>query len=204
MKYILASASPRRKVLLKEVLDDFEIVTAPLDERSIEERIENEMTDMPKTDLGRIVSMELSKAKAEAVFNLLRRPEDTLVIGADTCVAVSDEIMGKPADRDDAVRMLRKLSMEPQTVVTGVSFITSDRVLTFAEESIVRFNKLDEEQEARIQRYCDTDEPYDKAGAYGLQDTSDSLVEGWDGDFNNIVGLPTDRIKKELEKFLNE
>ena len=201
MKYVLASGSPRRKVLLKEVLSDFEIITADIDERPIEEQIENELAGMQNPGLASIVSMELSKAKAMAVFKAMGEPEDTLVIGADTCVAVSDEIMGKPVDRDDAVRMLRKLSMEPQYVITGVSFITKDRTYSFAEESVVTFNPLDAAQEDRIQRYCDTPEPYDKAGAYGLQDQSDSLVKGWSGDFNNIVGLPTDRIRKELEVF---
>ena len=129
---------------------------------------------------------------------MLGCPEDSIVIGADTAVAVSDEIMGKPKDRDDAVRMLRKLSKEKQYVLTGVSIIEKGVLRSFAETSAVYFNPLDEEQERKIQAYCDTEEPYDKAGAYGIQLIGDEMVSRIEGDFDNIMGLPVERLRKEL------
>ena len=195
---VLASGSPRRKELLKKVFDDFEVVTADIDERIIEEGIEKELKGLPMYDVAAQMVMQLSKAKALAVFESLGCPCDTLVIGADTAVAVSDEIMGKPKDRDDAVRMLRKLSKEKQYVLTGVTLIENRELRSFVEISLVFFNKLDEEQERKIQSYCDTPEPYDKAGAYGIQLVNDEIVDHIEGDFDNIVGLPVKRLKAEL------
>lgn len=204
MRVVLASGSPRRKELLHEVFEEFEIITSDVDERSIETRIEEELRGSDAVKLAENIVLQLSKAKALAVFEEIGCPKDTLVIGADTAVAVSDEIMGKPIDRGDAVRMLRKLSLEKQYVLTGVSFILNDQLKSFVEVSVVSFNNLDDEQERKIQKYCDTDEPYDKAGAYGIQALGDELVSGYEGDFQNIMGLPVSRIKKELDSFLNK
>ncbi|MBO4818920.1 MAG: septum formation protein Maf [Firmicutes bacterium] len=198
MRVILASGSPRRKELLKRIYDEFEVITAPVDERVIEERIEEELKGLPMYEVAGIMVSQLSKAKALAVFEELGCPDGCLVIGADTAVAVSDEIMGKPKDRDDAVRMLRKLSMEKQYVLTGVTVIEGGKLNTFVETSLVYFNPLDEEQERKIQEYCDTPEPYDKAGAYGIQLIGDEIVDHIEGDFDNIMGLPVERLKKEL------
>ena len=198
MRVILASGSPRRKELLKRIYDEFEVITAPVDERVIEERIEEELKGLPMYEVAGIMVSQLSKAKALAVFEELGCPDGCLVIGADTAVAVSDEIMGKPKDRDDAVRMLRKLSMEKQYVLTGVTVIEGGQLNSFVETSLVYFNPLDEEQERKIQEYCDTPEPYDKAGAYGIQLIGDEIVDHIEGDFDNIMGLPVERLKKEL------
>ncbi len=198
MRVILASGSPRRKELLKRIFDDFEIITADVDERSIELAIEDELKGQMMQDVAAQMVSALSKAKALAVYEFLGCPKDSLVIGADTAVAVSDEIMGKPKDRDDAVRMLRKLSKEKQYVLTGVSYIKDGKVNSFVETSIVTFNPLDDIQEAKIQKYCDTPEPYDKAGAYGIQLIGDEMVKSVEGDFDNIIGLPVTRLKKEL------
>ncbi len=200
MRVILASGSPRRKELLKRIYDEFEPVTAPVDERAIEEGIEEELKGKPMYEVAEAMVLQLSKAKASAVYEMLGCPEDSIVIGADTAVAVSDEIMGKPKDRDDAVRMLRKLSKEKQYVLTGVSIIEKGVLRSFAETSAVYFNPLDEEQERKIQAYCDTEEPYDKAGAYGIQLIGDEMVSRIEGDFDNIMGLPVERLRKELNK----
>lgn len=202
MKIILASGSPRRRELMSEIFEKYEVITADVDERSLESEIEKKMSCQDMTVVASEMVKELSKAKAAAVFNKLGRPSDVLVIGADTAVAVSDEIMGKPSDRDDAVRMLRKLSLEKQHVLTGVTFVLNDRYSSFCETSLVFFNYLDDAQEEKIQRYCDTDEPYDKAGAYGIQVIGDDMVDHIEGDIKNIMGFPVDRIKKELESFL--
>ena len=200
MKIVLASGSPRRRILLKKIYTDFQIVTSDVDEKTIEDEIKKRLIGIPEPEVAAEMSMELAMAKAKAVFVQLGCPEETLVIGSDTSVALPDEILGKPKDRDDAVRMLRKESLDPQYVITGVALISSEKEVKFFESSKVVFHYLDTEQEERIQRYCDTDEPYDKAGAYGLQDHADSLVDYFEGDFDNIVGLPVDRLKKEIEK----
>lgn len=201
MKIVLASGSPRRKQLIKKLFDEVEIITADVDERAIEEPLRKRFEGAPQQDAASWISMQLATAKAKAVFEKLGKPENTVVIGADTSVALPDEILGKPLDRDDAVRMLRKESMEPQYVVTGVALVSSWDERKFVALSRVVFNELDEAQEARIQAYCDLDEPYDKAGAYGLQDHADTLVKCYEGSFDNIVGLPTEKLKEEYELF---
>ena len=204
MRVVLASGSPRRKTLIKKIVDEVEIITADVDERKIEEPLRKRFEGAPQQDAAAWISMELAMAKAKAVFEKIGCPEDTVVIGADTSVALSDEILGKPVDRDDAVRMLRKESLEPQYVLTGVALVSSWGERKFAASSRVVFNPLDEAQEARIQAYCDLDEPYDKAGAYGLQDHADTLVKCYEGSFDNIVGLPTEKLKEEFEKYCKE
>ena len=202
MKIILASTSPRRRELIKKITEDFEAYAADVDEAAIEREIEAQRSGESETRIAEKTVRALSRAKAFKVFEDLGKPADTLIIGADTVVALESEILGKPKDREDAVRMLRAQSREPQQVMTGVTFIYNDMVRTFVEKSLVYFHALDEAQEARIQAYCDTPEPYDKAGAYGIQMNGGVLVDRYEGDYDNIVGFPTGRIKKELSLFL--
>ncbi len=204
MRIVLASESPRRKLLMKQVCDDYEIVTADIDEYAIEKNIMKNYFGSNMQEAAKELCMVLAHAKAIAVFNKLGRPADTIVLGADTVVALPDEILGKPLNKADAIRMLRKESLTPQHVITGVSFIKQGSEKRFCVESKVVFKVLDAEQERRIQLYCDSDEPYDKAGAYGLQDNAASLVDYYEGDFTNIVGFPVDRVKEELEKFYEQ
>lgn len=201
MKYVLASGSPRRRELIEKVLDNYEVITSEVDERLIEEEILNNNRDLEMYKLTVELTETLSKEKALAVFNVLGCPEDTVIIGADTSVLCHDEIMGKPRDKEDAVRMLRKESTYPQHVITGVTLVSKNKVISFFESTEVIFKKMDDEQEKRIQAYVNTKEPYDKAGAYGIQDESDDMVLKYNGDYDNIMGLPTDRLKKELEVF---
>ena len=204
MKIVLASTSPRRRELIKKITDDFEAAAADIDEKAIEDELERSRGSLTEAQLAEKTVRRLSRAKAMAVFAMLKEPSDTLVIGADTVVALENEILGKPKDRDDAVRMLRAQSLEPQQVITGVTFVwqapeeTQMSARTFTEKSLVWFHPLDEAQEARIQAYCDTDEPYDKAGAYGIQMNGGILVERYEGDYDNIVGFPTERVRAEL------
>jgi len=204
VRIILASGSPRRKELIKKVCDKVEIITADIDERSIETPLLNRFKGASMQDAAAWISMELAFAKAKAVFDMMGCPDDTVVIGADTSVALPDEILGKPKDRDDAVRMLRKESLSPQYVLTGVALIGLGKERKFVVTSKVFFNKLDEAQEKRIQDYCDTNDPYDKAGAYGIQAYADTLVDYFEGDFDNIIGLPAAKLKEELEVFIKE
>ena len=218
MNIVLASTSPRRRELIKRITDEYTAIAADVDEKAIEDRIEEDRGRLSEAQLAEKTVRTLSRAKALAVFDALGQPEDTVVIGADTVVALENEILGKPRDRADAVRMLRAQSMEPQQVMTGVTLVykgqfgccgccrgamdKDDQVLvrTFVEKTLVYFHPLDEAQEARIQAYCDTEEPYDKAGAYGIQQNGEVLVERYEGDYDNIVGFPVARIKSELEQ----
>ena len=204
MKIVLASTSPRRRELIKKITDEFTAAAADIDEKSVEDELEKSRGSLTEAQLAEKTVRRLSRAKAMAVFESLGEPADTLVIGADTVVALENEILGKPKDREDAVRMLRAQSAEPQQVITGVSFVWKEAdgspvsTRTFTEKSLVWFHALDEAQEARIQAYCDTPEPYDKAGAYGIQLSGGALVDRYEGDYDNIVGFPTERVRAEL------
>ncbi len=201
MRVILASASPRRVDLLKKIYAQFDVRPADVDEKSIEAGLDgSDCKDM--IEYGEKLVLALSRAKADSVYRAEGCPADTLVIGADTIVAVDDEIFEKPVDRDDAVRMLRKESQKKQQVLTGVCFIKDGRYHSFTESTLVVFNKLDEVQERLIQEYCDTDEPYDKSGSYGIQVIGDKMVDYIEGSIDNVVGFPAERAKAELELFL--
>lgn len=197
-RLILASASPRRRELLSLITDDFEIITKEVDERSAEIEMENSGTPAVRVSEG------LALLKARAVFDEL--PEDekknVLVIGADTSVILDDVIFGKPVDKDDAVSMLTRLSGRQHVVATGVALITSEVIKCFTEETLVEFFDLDRHQKDLIERYCSTDEPYDKAGAYGIQNGGALLVRKIDGDFSNVVGLPVPRLAREIESVI--
>jgi len=172
------------------ITGDFEIEVADIDERAIEESMAG------GNPLA--VSEALALAKAQAVFS---KNEDAIVIGADTSVVLGREILGKPESREDARRMLFELSGKTHIVVTGVALVSSFGTHSFSEEARVIFNDLDSYQEALIERYCDSPDPYDKAGAYGIQSGGALLVRGIDGDFFNVVGLPVARLARELENF---
>ena len=210
-KVYLASGSPRRKELMHKITNDFEIIIPEVDERAIEERFEkqfcvNEPNHAPMQDIARVICMELASAKANEVKRILeeRGEKNYLIIGCDTSVAIPDEILGKPKDRADAVRMLRAESENIQYVISGVSIIRDcddpDNCETkFTATTEVHFNPLTEEQEAKIQAYCDTKEPYDKAGAYGIQLYGDGFVNKIIGSYDNVVGFPVEKIIKNLK-----
>jgi len=193
-KIILASASPRRRELLSLVTDDFEIITADIDERAAEIRMEEDGVPANK------VSERLAEIKAEAVFDSLTEEEKDIfiVIGADTSVILDDVIYGKPEDREDAVRMLSSMSGRAHVVATGVALFTRSSKRVFTEETRVEFNALDDYQKTLISEYCDSRSPFDKAGAYGIQDKGALLIKGIDGDYSNVVGLPVARLAREL------
>ena len=193
-KIILASASPRRRELLSLITDRFEIITADVDERAAEIQMEEE--GVPAV----MVSERLAEIKAQAVFDLLtdEEKEGSIVIGADTSVILDDVIYGKPSDREDAVRMLSSMSGKVHVVATGVALLTGKEKRTFTEETRVEFNALDDYQNELISAYCDSGSPFDKAGAYGIQDEGALLIKGIDGDYSNVVGLPVARLAREL------
>ena len=187
MKYILASASPRRKELLTRAGFEFEVIPS-----SIEEKI-SKTTPMD-------IVMELAAQKAEDVFRR-HRESDCVVIGADTIVVYQGEILGKPADKSEAYDMLSMLADRTHQVYTGVSLIISKRgnvhTRTFYESTDVTFCPICKED---LHAYVDSGDPLDKAGAYGIQGAFAIHVKRISGDFNNVIGLPICRLYQELMK----
>lgn len=179
---ILASQSPRRQELLKLLRSNFEIQVSDVDE-----------TFPAGMEPAQVVE-GLAARKARAVHDL--RP-DTAVIGADTIVVIDGDILGKPADRSDAEAMLRRLSGRTHQVYTGVAICAPGRMEVFSCCTDVCFAALSDED---VSWYLSTDEPYDKAGAYGIQGYGARLIEGIHGDFFNVMGLPVCELSKYLRK----
>ena len=198
MRIILASKSPRRKELLSLITPDFEIMSEDVDERGIEERV------LKGGGTPVDVQKELARAKAAAVYEKLSASDrdNCVVIGSDTSVVCGGKILGKPEDKDDARRMLRMLSGRTHEVISGVCVLSSEKEEVFVEITKVRFGDLDQYQEQLIERYINTDDPYDKAGAYGIQQGGALLVETVEGDYFSVVGLPVRKLSQVLEGFL--
>ncbi len=178
MRIILASGSPRRKELLLSLGLKFEVITSDADESS------------SKTDPEQLVR-ELAKRKGESVAEKLMSEgadlDDTLIIACDTVVHFDGNILGKPRDRQDAERMLNMLSGRSHSVSSGLYLYYGGRSSVGHKTTSVSFAKL---SDAEIQSYLDTDEPYDKAGAYAIQGRASVFIEGFVGDYYNVVGLP--------------
>ena len=186
MRIILASQSPRRRELLGQMgFNEFEICPAKGEE----------MID-PALHPAQLVE-ELSRQKAVEVFSQTAQP-DALVIAADTVVSLEDQVMGKPRGEEEAQEMLRLLSGRIHTVYTGVTICCGRHQVTEYESTQVRFRTLTEEE---ITAYVATGEPMDKAGAYGIQGIGSLLVEGIEGDYFNVVGLPVCRLGRMLRDF---
>ena len=179
---ILASSSPRRKELLKEIVDEFIILVPNVDESS----------NRPKN--AKDIPFELAYRKAKAIS---KDHYNDIVIGCDTIVAFNNEVLEKPIDELDAFNMLNKLNNNTHQVISGVAIIYQDKEVRFIEESLVTFNNLTEKE---ILDYIATKDPLDKAGAYGIQNPYINLVKSLVGEYENVVGLPIKRLKEELEK----
>lgn len=196
---ILASASPRRKKLLEDAGIKFQVRKPS---QAVDESLDADMLAMPAEAAKR-----LAEKKAGALMQDLLAESPTgifCVIGADTVVAKSGKVFGKPKSLDDAKRMLRELSGSEHEVITGVSVWlllapSEDDISlghrTFAEASKVTFKELSDDQ---IAEYLKLGESFDKAGAYAIQGEGKNLVEEYEGDFDNIVGLPVARLLKEF------
>ena len=183
---VLASKSPRRQELLKGIGIDFSIQTKEVDE-SYPHRL-------PVIDVAPFLSLKKAKAFEDAEL-----PDNYMVITADTVVIVDNEILGKPKDHDDAVRMMELLSGKVHKVVTGVTVHTKDKTKTFSVVSKVTFEKLDNQE---VEYYIDNFKPYDKAGAYGVQEWIGYIgVSNVEGSYYNVMGLPTQKLYKVLKDF---
>lgn len=191
MTIYLASASPRRKELLRQVGISFKVIPSDVEENITKEQ-PNEVVE------------ELSYQKAVDVCGKLAKEgkEDFVVIGADTVVSAWGKILGKPVDKADAARMLRELQGGSHQVYTGVTIAwkyqdMSPMYATFSECTDVTMYAMTDEE---IKTYVDSKEPMDKAGAYAIQGLCAAHIQGICGDYNNVVGLPVGRLYQELKK----
>lgn len=210
-RIILASQSPRRREILSRTGLSFEIFPAS-DKEFTEETEPSRIVEALASHKAREVFEKIRKARAEVCsfaeaspVACGTAPKPLFVIGADTIVVCDSRILGKPEDEEDAAEMLRLLSGRSHEVMTGVCLIAESvgpqgfRERIFHEVTRVRFRALTEEE---IQAYIATGEPMDKAGAYGIQGGAGIFVEGLQGEYNNVVGFPLDRILKEIDAFL--
>lgn len=184
---ILASASPRRRELLKLICEDFKSVSPDVDE-TVPAQVE--ILERPQF---------LAVKKAMHIWGCLS--EKAVVIGCDTGVFIDDEMLGKPKDEEEAFSMLKKLQGKDHLVVTGCCITDGTHKREFSVTSRVFFYPLSDED---IRDYIATGEPMDKAGAYGIQGKGSLLIEKIQGDYFNIVGLPLSAITRELKAFLRE
>lgn len=185
-KIILASASPRRKELLESLGINFEVIVSKADESKIDKNA------MPTN----LYVQELALLKASAVLKEIKKT-NALIISADTVVCCENEILGKPKDAEEARRMLKLLSGRCHTVYSGICVMnakTSFSVLKW-QETKVYFRRLSDEE---IESYIKTEEPFDKAGAYGIQGVGAVLVDKIEGDYFNVVGLPISKLYEVL------
>lgn len=184
LRLILGSGSPRRSELLGYLNIPFEILTADLEEHS-------EAKDPSE------FAIDISEQKGRAVFRSLEKQEDTLVISSDTIVVLKDKIYGKPGNREKAKEMLLELSGQTHEVITAVSFFTSTDKYSFSESTKVTFEKIDFDL---LERYLDTGESLDKAGAYGIQGSSLFFISHLEGSYSNVVGFPLDKVLAKLKE----
>jgi septum formation protein len=186
--FILASQSPRRKQLLAWADIDFDVIVSAAEE------------DFPAEMDVQEVPVYIAQKKAIAVQDKIKHElpihQGKWIIAADTIVVLENEIIGKPIDRADAIHILQKLSGKTHRVITGVYLINDTESINFSETTLVHFHPLTLSQ---IEYYVDQYQPYDKAGAYGIQDWIGVVgIQGIEGDFYNVMGLPVSKLLSYL------
>ncbi|HOO79374.1 MAG TPA: Maf family protein [Lachnospiraceae bacterium] len=191
MRIILASGSPRRKEILSSIVNAFEIITSDTDE-SYEKQAPEQVVE------------ELSRRKADAVLLQLDSP-DAVIIGADTVVANEGRILGKPQNREDAVMMLKGLQGKKHQVYTGVTLIEKhgSRVIRTTFHECTNVSVLPMTEQA-IREYVASGECDDKAGSYAIQGIFSKYIEGYEGDYYNVVGLPKEPLRKKLKEMITK
>ncbi|CDE11343.1 maf-like protein BACPEC_00965 [Clostridium sp. CAG:354] len=193
MEFILASSSPRRKQLLSTIISNFDIIPSDIDENNLKKLEPNPQK----------LAEKLSYEKAYSIFtDKYKENNEYTVIGSDTLVSFGNIILGKPKDRDDAIRILKLLQGNSHDIYTGTTvIIKKEHSIIFetrVNKSTVYFKNMSYYD---ICSYVDTKEPMDKAGAYAVQGIGKVYLKGYDGDYNSIVGLDTHMIKSIFEKY---
>ena len=183
-RYILASQSPRRKQLLAWADIEFDIIVSAA--------AEDYPSDMDLQEVPVHIAQKKAIAVQEKIKNELPIHHGKWIIAADTIVVLENEIIGKPIDRADAISILQKLSGKTHRVITGVYIITESESRYFSETTLVHFHPITLSQ---IEYYVDQYQPFDKAGAYGIQDWIGVVgIRGIEGDFYNVMGLPVSKL----------
>lgn len=183
----LASKSPRRQALLKNIIPEFEIISKQIDEIYPEELSTLE------------IAKYLAILKATAYLDISSKKN--LFITADTIVVLDNKVLGKPKDYDDAFNMIKSLSGNTHIVHTGVALLHNGNIESFQDSTHVTFYELNEKE---IDFYIRNQQPYDKAGAYGIQEWMGYVgIKKMEGDFFNVMGLPLHRLYREMEKLFN-
>jgi septum formation protein len=184
---ILASQSPRRKMLLEWAEVPFEVI--------VKETDESYPAHLPVSD----IAVHIARNKALAVQASLKENTKT-ILAADTVVVLNNEVIGKPKDREHALEILSKLSGQKHLVITGVVLLHKNTETAFADTTEVEFHSLTHEQ---LSFYIDKYKPYDKAGAYAIQEWIGVVgIKSVNGDFYNVMGLPVSRVVRELQKLI--
>lgn len=208
MQIILASASPRRKELMQQIGAEFQIYPSDAEEVITKSEPQEIVVELARQKAESIKNkyetggLSVSEGKISSEQNSGKEELPLLVIGADTVVAADAAILGKPEDREDAKRMLDLLAGHTHQVYTGVSIwirsLAGWQEHYFYEKTDVTMYPMSEEEK---ENYLNTPEPYDKAGAYGIQGKCAAYIEKICGDYNNVVGLPVARLYQEMKKF---
>ncbi len=181
---ILASQSPRRKMLLEWAEIPFEVIVQPTDE------------SFPATMPIEEIPVHIARNKAKVISEKLSVDDQRWILAADTIVVLNNEVIGKPVDQQDAINILKKLSGQTHRVITGVVLLRGEEEHAFADITEVVFHSLTEEQ---ISFYVDKYKPYDKAGAYAIQEWIGVVgIHSIKGDFYNVMGLPVSRVVQQL------
>ncbi len=180
-KYILASKSPRRIELLQRLIPEFEIVPSTVEEI------------IPKNKSFSEIACDIAEQK---VKNVGKNYLNEVILGFDTIVVVDDKIFGKPKSRNDAIEMLKALSGKKHLVITGCAVKYKDQIDKFYQQATVNFANLSIEE---IETYIETGEPFDKAGAYGIQGFGARYIKSIEGDFYAVMGLPISKLYQYLK-----
>jgi len=181
--FVLASASPRRKELLKKIISDFIVCPSDISE------------DIPTNIKAADVAEHLATKKA---LDISKHYPNDIVIGCDTIIVYNDKIYGKAKDKNDAFNMLKTFSGKTHSVITGVCIISKNKSISFSSINEVTFYDLSDKE---IENYLQSEEYIDKAGAYAIQGKAGLFVKKIHGDYNSIVGLPVSKLNRVLKIF---
>jgi len=192
MKIILASKSPRRKELLLKIVKDFEVIPSGFDENIINEKEPERLVE------------KLSQAKGEELFTRLKLKEDYIIISSDTIVFFNNKILGKPKDKEEAFKMLKKLQNNKHIVYTGLFVLINkpekiERIVTYSKTEVY-FRKITDEE---ILNYINIENTLDKAGAYAIQGKAREFVKKIDGNIETVIGLDVEKLKNILKDYIN-
>lgn len=207
--FILASASPRRMELLRQIGLEAEVIPSQVEEEVTSKKPEEVVIGLSFQKAGEVAARVAGQKRIGKTMDTDGRTAEgdtakevlTVVIGSDTVVSSEGRILGKPRDREEAIAMLRSIQGKSHTVYTGVTLLCGTHRRSFAEETLVEVYPMTEEE---IAAYADSGDSLDKAGAYGIQGQFAAYIKGIKGSYPNVMGLPIGRLYQELKQLLKE